>query len=108
MSNTTVRSYREIPPVIEAVRWNKAGDGFNAVAFSPKVPPPEKFCGLCGHAYSDHGQRNHKTAECKFDVICPGNWLVKSADGFWRLMSNANFESRYQLVEPGPAKVADA
>lgn len=87
---------RDGTEVIEAVHWWAMGDHAEVIPCSMV-----QACTRCAEPAEAHGQLTLSThAGTRVNArICPGEWIVKHADGSYRVWSETPLHRQYQTIE---------
>ena len=54
------------------------------------------YCTFCGGKLSDHGWLENDDGGIQ---VCPGEWIIKTADGKLNICGNDEIERDYELIE---------
>ena len=106
------------PVVVHAVQWFENGDcpGDDAILIEPGGGEAHYYTEGKVVRYYRHPRVNGKAtcAQCAFtmhhhgwidsweggQVVCPGDWIVKSATGVYTVIKNQIFNLKYVAVKP--------
>jgi hypothetical protein len=81
--------------IIEAERWFKIGDVQEANITKNDLNP-EGFCLICSLTMISHGKMI--LFDSSYDVICPGDWIVRYDEGKYLPHDNDHFLKFYEEI----------